>query len=138
MNILRKCRSYTSVLQKTAIAENRLKRKDKYLQENIFIVMRSQKKKYKVHSGVWVYPGMAAWRFANVDKKQSEEIKEKYGKGKRGFGSIPVVATLGKTTWETSIFPDKRSGTYLLPLKAKIRIAEGIVDGDEINFSIEL
>ncbi len=27
--------------------------------------------------------------------------------------SIPVRVTVGKTTWETSIFPDKKSQTYL-------------------------
>src|SRR3989338_9864774 len=98
------------------------------------MAIKSPKKKYKVRSGVWVYPGMAAWRFVNIDKKQSTEIREKFGKGSRGFGSLPVNVTLGKTKWKTSIFPDKRSGTYLLPLKAFVRRAEGIAEGDTIAF----
>jgi len=99
---------------------------------------KSSKTKYKVRSTVWVYPGVAAWRFVNMDRGQSEEIKEKHGKNKRGFGSIPVSVSLGKSRWKTSIFPDKRSGTYLLPLKAKIRADEGIFDGDIVNFAIEI
>ena len=95
------------------------------------------KKKYSVRSEVWLYPGAAAWHFVNVDKKVSAEFKEKYGAHAKGFGSIPVIATIGETTWETSIFPDKRSGTYLLPLKAQVRRAEGIEAGETISFTIE-
>lgn len=96
-------------------------------------------KRYKVRSKVVLWPGeQGAWHFANVDKKQSAEIKRirqlADGKQKRGFGSIPVEVTLGKTKWKTSIFPDSRSGTYLLPLKAKVRFAEGIQDGDTVTF----
>ena len=104
----------------------------------------SAKKKYKVRSEVWLYPGMAGWHFVNVDKKQSSEIKEKYlpaqagGKRRRGFGSIPVNVTLGKTSWKTSIFPDKKSGAYLLPIKAEVRKKEGITYGDMLSYSIEL
>src|SRR3989344_827481 len=46
------------------------------------------KQTYKVRSKVWLYPGMAGWHFVNVDKKQSAALKEKYGKRRRGFGSI--------------------------------------------------
>jgi hypothetical protein len=99
---------------------------------------------HKVKSKVWLYPGMSGWHFANVDKKQSATLKEKYlsacnaqagGRGSRGFGSIPVEVTLGKTKWETSIFPDKQSGTYVLPLKAKVRKDEGVFADDKINFT---
>jgi hypothetical protein len=99
---------------------------------------RPNLEKYKVSSTVWVYPGMAAWRFAHVDKKQSEDIKERFGKKRRGFGSVPVFITLGKSSWKTSIFPDKQSGTYLLPLKAKVRLAEGILDEDKVDFTMEI
>ena len=44
----------------------------------------------------------------------------------------------GKTTWKTSIFPDKKSGTYLLPLKADVRRREGIGAGDRITSSLEV
>ncbi|PIR83917.1 DUF1905 domain-containing protein [Candidatus Kaiserbacteria bacterium CG10_big_fil_rev_8_21_14_0_10_51_14] len=96
-------------------------------------------KTYKTRGKVWLWPGeSAAWHFVHVDKKLSEELKEKHGKVKRGFGSIPVKARIGKTSWETSIFPDKRSGTYLLPLKAQVRRAEGIAADDTITFTLEI
>ncbi len=93
---------------------------------------------YKIRSKVWLYPGMAGWHFLSVSKKQSEEIKKKFGAKKRGWGSLPVVVILGKTRWKTSIFPDTKSGTYLLPLKAKVRQEEGVAHDDVVSFSISI
>ena len=90
-----------------------------------------------VRSKVWVYPGMAGWRFLTVDKKQSAVVKEKHGMHRRGFGSIPVRVTIGTTSWDTSIFPSQE-GTYLLPLKSIVRKKEGIDDGDPVTFSFRV
>ncbi|WP_320159276.1 DUF1905 domain-containing protein [Acinetobacter bereziniae] len=43
-----------------------------------------------------------------------------------------------QSVWKTSIFPDKQSEGYLLPLKAEIRNKEKIYLGDRILFSIAL
>jgi len=94
--------------------------------------------RYTVNAKVWLYPGAAAWHFVNVDKKQSAVIKEKHAKVRRGFGSVRVEVTLGKSKWKTSIFPDKQSGTYLLPLKASVRRAEGIDAGDAVVFTLAI
>ena len=80
---------------------------------------------------------MAGWHFVGVPKKESEEIK-KGSKVKAGFGSVPVIVTIGKTNWKTSIFPDKRSGTYLLPIKAGVRKKESIFSEDTISLTIKL
>jgi len=93
---------------------------------------------YKIKSEVWLYPGMAGWHFLGIPKKQSTEIKEKYGARAKGWGSLPVMVTIRKTRWKTSIFPDKKSGTYLLPLKASVRKKEGIFVRDNISFSIQV
>jgi hypothetical protein len=92
---------------------------------------------YKMRSKVWLWPGeTAAWHFMTLPLKESEEIKKKHGDQRRGFGSIPVTVTIGTTTWDTSLFPDKRSGCYLLPLKAKVRQAEGVAMDDTVTFSL--
>lgn len=93
---------------------------------------------YTFKSKVTVYPGMAAWRFLGLPAKEAGEIKEKYGKSAKGWGSLPVSVTIGETTWETSIFPDKKSGSYLLPLKGKIRKAESITDTDTVTFTVRM
>ncbi len=95
-------------------------------------------KAYTLQSKVLVYQGMSAWRFLVLPTKTGKEIKEKFGKSAKGWGSLPVSVVIGKTEWTTSIFPDKKSGTYLLPLKAKVRKAEGIEDIDFVTFIVRL
>lgn len=93
---------------------------------------------YKIKSGVWLYPGMSGWHFMSIPKKDGEDIRKRFGKKQRGWGSLPVVVTLGKTSWKTSIFPDKHSGLYLLPLKAVVRKKEGVLSNDKVSFTIEV
>ena len=93
---------------------------------------------YSIHATVWLYPGMAGWHFVTLPKKQAKEIKKTFGGRKRGWGSLPVEVTIGKTSWQTSIFPDKKTQSYLLPLKAEVRKKEGITDGDIIVLKIEI
>lgn len=93
---------------------------------------------YNLKSKVLVYPGMNAWRFLVLPKKEGQEIKATFGQHARGWGSIPVSVMVGKTTWRTSIFPDKKSGTYLLPLKAQIRKKEEISDEDIVTYTLQI
>ena len=93
---------------------------------------------YKLKSNMLVYPGMGGWRFLTIPKKTGKEIKEKFAKRAVGWGSIRVSAKIGKTEWKTSIFPDKKSGTYLLPLKTEIRKIERLTDSNKISYIINL
>lgn len=88
---------------------------------------------------LWLYPGeQGNWHFLIISKKVGREIKERYGKNARGFGSLPVEVSIGETTWQTSIFPDRQAGTYLLPVKAKVRRAEDIFEGEAVTFSLKV
>ena len=77
--------------------------------------------RYSIKSRVWLYPGMAGWHFVTLPKKQSDEIKKEYGILKRSWGSLPVTVKIGKTSWMTSIFPDKKVNAHLLPIKSDVR-----------------
>lgn len=84
-----------------------------------------------------MWPGeKATWHFITVPKGESETIKSKI-KVRRGFGSVKVEVTVGDVVWNTSIFPDSRSGTYVLPVKSSVRRAEGLYSGDSVNVSIK-
>ena len=76
--------------------------------------------------------GTASWHFIYLPEEMSHDVKRWCGDLKGGWGSIKVEATIGSTTWKTSIFPSKQLDTYLLPLKAPVRKAEGVGDGDEV------
>lgn len=93
---------------------------------------------YKFKTNVLLYPGMAGWHFASVPQDISEDIRQHFGDRKRGWGSLPVIATIGKTSWKTSIFPDKESGGYLLPLKADVRKKESIKADNSIILLLEI
>ena len=98
-----------------------------------------QRTSYTMKEKVWLYPGdMAAWHFVTLTKRVGKEVKETKRMLARGFGSLPVQVEIGKTTWKTSIFPDKYSGSYLLPLKAKVRKDEDIEAGDTVTFTVTL
>jgi Domain of unknown function (DUF1905) len=60
------------------------------------------------------------------------------GGARRGWGSIKVTATIGETSWSTSIFPAKEQGGYMLPVKASVRKAEGLVAGDDVRVVLTL
>ncbi len=100
--------------------------------------MSSDNKRYKLQADVWVYPSMAGWYFVTIPEEMSKEIKQQFGDFKRGWGSLAVKVTLGKTVWETSIFPDKKLNAYLLPLKAEVRKKEKVEVNKQISFTLEI
>jgi hypothetical protein len=57
---------------------------------------------------------------------------------RRGFGSLRVRATIGGSSWKTSIFPGSGGGAFVLPLKRPIRKAEAIDVGDVATVTVEL
>jgi hypothetical protein len=95
--------------------------------------------KLSFKANVWLYPGHAGWHFVSLPKGLAEKVKAyQEGKPRRGWGAVAAKVTVGKTTWQTSIFPDKKSGTYLLALKATVRKKEGIFVNDKIAVSVEI
>jgi hypothetical protein len=85
----------------------------------------------------WLYQGPAPWMFVTLPKGASARIREAFGHG-RGFGSVRVKARVGETSWATSIFPDKKSGAYLLPLKKEVRKAESIENDATVYVELRL
>jgi hypothetical protein len=79
------------------------------------------------------------WRFARVPEGISAKIKAmQKGRLRRGWGAVYAKAKIRKTEWQTSIFPDRHSATYILPLKKQIRYEENLYDGIEVSISIEV
>ena len=87
----------------------------------------------------WRGAGGGAWHFVTITGAAAESLagtalmRRLEGAG-RGFGSLRVSATVGTTTWQTSVFPQKQEdgAAWLLPVKAAVRRAEGLVEGDPI------
>ena len=49
---------------------------------------------------------------------------------------IPVRARIGETEWKTSLFP--RDGGYIVPVRASVRQAEKVGEGDTVTVRLEL
>jgi hypothetical protein len=93
---------------------------------------------YELTGEVWLYPGKGGWHFVTLPAALADELRVRHADAHRGFGSLRVRATLGSSTWSTSLFTDTRSSSYLLPVKSDVRRQESIEDGDTTTIRIEL
>lgn len=76
---------------------------------------------------VWFWRGPAPWYFVTVPSEHAEALAAMASFVSYGWGMIPVAARIGATTWTTSLFP--KDGSYVLPVKASVRRAEGLDEG---------
>jgi hypothetical protein len=93
---------------------------------------------YTFAAPLWVHQGEAGWHFVTVPPEVGEDIADRTAGSRRGFGSVRVAVTVGGTRWRTSIFPDAGSGSFLLPVKRSVRIAESLEAGDVVEAKLEV
>jgi hypothetical protein len=87
---------------------------------------------------LWRYPVADGWHFVSLPAEVSAEITDITAGTRRGFGSVRVDVTVGATSWRTSIFPDSKTGAYLLPVKKAVRVAEHLETGDEVRAQLQV
>jgi hypothetical protein len=89
----------------------------------------------------WLWQGKGAWYFITLPLDKSEEIKffsVNNSAKRRGWGAVRVIASIGNTDWETSIFPYKKQQAYILPLKAEIRKKEQIIQNSDVTVKLKI
>jgi hypothetical protein len=86
---------------------------------------------------IWEARRTDSWAFVSLPAEASEEIRDLAAEPRRGFGSVRVRASVGGSTWTTSIFPDSARG-YVLPIKRAVRRAEALDVGDTAFVTVEL
>ena len=92
-----------------------------------------------VTAPVWLWNAeKGSWHFLTVPPEQAAEIRFDSIGLRGGFGSVKVEAAIGDVAWTTSLFPDSRTGGYVLPLKADVRRRAGIAGGDEVTVNLQL
>lgn len=92
--------------------------------------------RFTVDSEVFEWSSRAEWFFVALSDEASAELADA-PLPPRGFGSVRVRATIGMTSWNTSVFPDSTLGRYVLPLKKSVRTARGISEGDRITGTVD-
>jgi hypothetical protein len=85
---------------------------------------------------IFIWRGPAPWFFVAVPEKESRDIKEISNVVTYGWGVIPVHVRIGKTEFETSLFP--KDDRYLVPIKARVRKAEDLEEGDDVTIRLEV
>lgn len=83
---------------------------------------------------IWFWKGPAPWYFVTVPAEPSRGLKAISGTVTYGWGVIPVHVQIGKTAWQTSLFP--KEDRYLVPIKASVRNAEQLAEGDEVTIRL--
>jgi hypothetical protein len=87
---------------------------------------------FKFKAKLWLYSGKGTWHFVTLPEDAAAQIKF-FSPQAKGFMPIPVKATIGTTMWKTSVFPDSKSGSYLLAVKAEVRKKEKLSADDEVE-----
>jgi hypothetical protein len=78
-----------------------------------------------------------SWRFLRLPLDVADEVRDVAGEP-AGFGSVRVHARIGQSAFATSVFPEKTSGSYLLPVKKSVREKEGIDHGDRVTVRLDV
>ena len=86
---------------------------------------------------VWLWKSDASWHFVTVPEEVADEIED-MPMNRGGFGSVRVEVTIGSSTWRTSLFPSKEIGSFVLPLKKPVRVAEGLGVGDVCSIHLRI
>ena len=86
--------------------------------------------------------GTGTWHFLTINGDAGEALSatalmRRLEKSIGGFGSLKVVATIGDSVFKTSLFPSKELG-WMLPVKASVRKAEGVSEGDLVKVVLEI
>ena len=93
----------------------------------------------------WTGASGGSWHFITItgtsaDALSATALMRKFEGLGRGFGSLKVSARIGEQAWQTSVFPQKEASgdqTWLLPVKAAIRKAEGLTEGEPATLTLQ-
>jgi hypothetical protein len=78
-----------------------------------------------------------AWSFVTLPVDVAEEVRDCAGEP-RGFGSVRVHVEAAGQEWDTSVFPDATSGSFVLPVKKAVRRAAGVGEGDDLTVTLSV
>ncbi len=92
---------------------------------------------FEFDAPLWRWEGEAAWHFISLPEDVTDEIEDSPTQ-RGGFGSVRVQVQVGVTTWSTSLFPDTKRGTFILPMKKAVRTKEGLDEGDIVHVRLSI
>ena len=85
---------------------------------------------FEFNGPIWFWRGPAPWYFVTIPAEQSSDLRAISSLVTYGWGVI------GCTEWKTSLFP--KDDLYLVPIKASVRKAENLEQGDNVIVRLEV
>jgi hypothetical protein len=85
---------------------------------------------------LWYWRGPAPWYFVTVPPAACREIKAIAHTVTYGWGMIPAEVRIGKTVWQTALWP--KDGSYVVPVKSWVRQAEELEEGQEVTVHLTI
>jgi hypothetical protein len=80
---------------------------------------------------IWFWRGPAPWYFVTVPPEEARSLRAIANSVTYGWGMIPVEVRIGKTAWQTSLWP--KDDSYIVPIKSMVRAELGLLEGDEVT-----
>lgn len=85
---------------------------------------------------MWKYKGTAGWHFVTLPKLLSKKIRQAHGLSEEGWGRLKTKASIENTSWQTAIWYDSKSDSYLLPIKSDIRKKFNLLINSELKIHL--
>ncbi|WP_310496758.1 DUF1905 domain-containing protein [Sandarakinorhabdus sp.] len=117
----------------------------RFLREELGETLSAQNE-WQFTGPLWLWRGKAkdgtptktAWHFLTIDGDVADAIRAAGPGRTAAWGSVYVGVSIGATDWKTSLFPSKEAGGYMLPIKASVRKAEKLSEGDVVTAHLAL
>ena len=85
---------------------------------------------------IFEWRGPAPFYWLAVPDAECDLVRAEAAQASYGWGAIPVQVRIGATEWETSLLP--KDGGYVLPVKAAVRAAEQVGEGDTVAVAMSV
>ena len=85
---------------------------------------------------IFHWRGPAPFLFVAIPEDPSRDLKAISARVTYGWGVIPVQVRIGKTEWQTSLFP--KDGRYLVPSRMSVQKSENLEVGDSVVIHVEV
>ncbi|MEI6418957.1 MAG: DUF1905 domain-containing protein [Sphingomonadales bacterium] len=116
----------------------------RFLREELAVDVAGSRQ-WQVSAPLWIWrpkgkdaAATSAWHFITITGPAADGLRAAAPGRSAAWGSVYVTVRLGDIEWQTSAFPSKDVGGYLLPMKAAVRKKAGVAEGDMVTVTVSV
>jgi hypothetical protein len=91
---------------------------------------------YQFEAEIRLYEGQTKWHYVTLPVDIAQKIRKHRTDNGRSIEEIRVEVNVEATTWRTTLFDNKASKSYLLPLKANASKKGAMQVGDKLAITL--